>query len=138
MCSMLTFLLIEEFTLARQSIALRHETINLFSPLKHALDRLMQYYFGLIQLLLNLHNTIRLLRILVFHNVIFELWEGQGGVRVREGSARISRKKLIDNFGEQLVRYKGWIVVVADDHTGDAFRPSIDVEGVGYGQVSDL
>lgn len=36
------------------------------------------------------------------------------------------------------MRYKGWIVVVADDHTGDTFRPSVDVEGVGYGQVSDL
>lgn len=98
----------------------------------------MQYNLSLIQLLLNLHNTIRLLRILIFDNVLFELWEGQGRVRGREGSARISRKKLVDDFGEQLVRYKGWIVVVTDDDTGDAFGPSIDVEGIGYGQVSDF
>jgi hypothetical protein len=35
----------------------------------------MQHNLRLIQLLLNLHNTIRLLRILILHNIILQLWE---------------------------------------------------------------
>ena len=133
MCLILTFLLVEEFALTGEPIALGHQTIDLLSPFEHAFDRLMEYNLSLVQLFLNLHNTIRLLGILIFRDILFELWEGQGGVRVREGSARISRKELVDNFGEQLVRYQGWVVVIADDDAGDAFGPSVDMKGVCYG-----
>lgn len=77
MCLMLTFLLVEEFALTGQPIALSHQTIDLLSPLEHAFDRLMEYNLSLVQLLLNLHNTIRLLWILIFCDILFELWEGQ-------------------------------------------------------------
>lgn len=77
---MLTFLLVEHFTLTGQPVTLCHQTINLLSPLKHTFDRLMQYNLSFVQLLLNLHDAIRLLRILIFCDILFELWEGQGGI----------------------------------------------------------
>ncbi len=68
-------LTVEHLTLRTQPITLRDQIINLLPPLQYTLNRLMQHNLRLIQLLLNLHNTIRLLRILILHNIILQLWE---------------------------------------------------------------
>lgn len=39
-------------------------------------------------------------------------------------------KEFIDDFREELVRYKGWIIVIGDDDTADAFCATVGVECV--------
>lgn len=97
-------LTIKHLTLRTQPITLRHQIINLLPSLQHTLNRLMQHNLCLIQLLLNLHNTIRLLRILVLHDIILQLREIQCRVRVREGGAGVRGEEFVDDFREQLVR----------------------------------
>lgn len=91
----------------------------------------MQHNLGLVQLLLDLHDAVRLLRVLVFHEVFFERRKGQrwrvgGG----EGGAWVFGQELVDDFGEQLVRDERGVVLVADDDAGDAFGAAVGVEGV--------
>ena len=68
-------LLIKHLALCTQPVAFLYESINLLASLQHALNSLVQHNLGLVQLLLNLHDAISLLRILVLHNVFFELRE---------------------------------------------------------------
>jgi len=80
-------LTIEHLTLRTQPITLRHQIINLLASLQHTLDSLMQHDLRLIKLLLNLHNTICLRRVLILHDVILEFWEGERRCRIRPGRA---------------------------------------------------
>ena len=77
--SLSTYLLVKHFALRTQSIALLHQTVDLLPPLQHTLNRLVQHNFCFVQLFLNLHNAVGLLRVLVFHNVFFELREVEFG-----------------------------------------------------------
>lgn len=132
-----TYLLIEHLRLPTQIITLRHQRIDLLSPLQHALDRLMQDNLRLVQLLLDLHDTVRLLRVLVFHNVFFEGREREG-LRVRRGvgSSGVAGQKLVDDFGEELMGDEGGVILVADYYSGDAFGAAIGVECVGWWEKS--
>lgn len=75
-------LTIEHLTLRTQSITLGHQIINLLSPLQHTLNSLVQHDLCLIQLLLDLHDTVRLLRVLVFHNVVLQFGKAERRGRV--------------------------------------------------------
>ena len=92
----------------------------------------MQHDLRLVQLLLDFHYTVRLLRILVFHNVFFEGRERER-LRVRRGKGGpgVAGQKLVDDFGEELVGYKGGVVLIADYYSGDAFGAAVGVECVG-------
>lgn len=73
---------VEHFALSAQTIALRHQIINLLSSLQHALDGLVQHNLGLVQLLLDLHDAVGLLGVLVLGEVVRQLGEGQGDVAI--------------------------------------------------------
>lgn len=64
--------------------------------------------------------------ILVLGDVGLEGGEGNG----RFGAARIGvlGQELVEDLGEDLVRRKRGVFVVADDDTGDALGSRIDVE----------
>lgn len=55
---------IECLALCAQIGALSYQVIDLLSPLQHALDGLVQHDLGLVQFLLDLHDAVRLARIL--------------------------------------------------------------------------
>ena len=101
------------------------------TPLQHTLNSLMQHNLRLVQLLLNLHNTIRRLRILILLQILLELRKRHLGVRIRPTTPWKFAEKLIHNLAEQLVRYERRVLVVGDDYCGYAFGPRVGVEGVG-------
>jgi len=90
----------------------------------------MQHNLRLIQLLLNLHNAIRLLRILVLDNIILQFREAERRVRVGEGGARVRGEEFVDYFGEQLVGDERGVVLAADYDAADSFGAGVGVEGV--------
>lgn len=73
-------LTIKHLALRTQPIALRYQIINLLSSLQHTLNSLVQHDLGLIKFLLNLHDAVCLLRVLIFHNIVFQFWEHECGV----------------------------------------------------------
>lgn len=91
----------------------------------------MQHNLRLVQLFLDLHDAVRLLRILILDDVFFQRGEVERGAGVGEGGARVSGKEFVDDFGEELVGDEGWVVGVADDDAGDALGPAVGVECVG-------
>lgn len=90
----------------------------------------MQHNLRLIQFLLDLHDTVRLLRILIFDYIFLEFGERQRGGCGGEGGAGIAGEELVDHFREELVRDKGWVVGVADDDAGNTFGAAVGVEDV--------
>ena len=92
----------------------------------------MQHNLRFIQLLLNLHDTVRLLRILVLDDVFFQGREIEGWGGVCEGGAGVAGEEFVDDFGEELVGNQGWVVGVADDDAGDAFSAAVGMKGVSY------
>jgi len=80
---------IKHLTLRTQPIALRHQVIDLLPALQHTLNRLMQHDLRLIQLLLDLHYTIRLLRILILDDIVLKFGKGEGRVGIGPGGARV-------------------------------------------------
>ena len=64
------YLLVKHLTLSTQPITLLHQTIDLLPPLQYALNSLVQYNLRFIQLLLDLHDTVRLLRILILDYIL--------------------------------------------------------------------
>lgn len=75
---------------------------------------------------MNLHDTVHLLGVLVGRNVCSQLREGNGVSRGRGGG--ILGEEFIEDFGEDLVRCEGGVLVVTDDDTGDALGSGVDVE----------
>ena len=67
-----TYLGVKHLALAAQALALIHEIIQLHVSLQNTLDRLVQRNLRLIELFLDLHNAVCLLRILIFHDVFFQ------------------------------------------------------------------
>lgn len=96
----------------------------------------MQYDLCLIKLLLNLHYTIGLLRILIFIDVFFELRESESGIRVGKGGAWVARKEFVDDFRKQLMCDKCWVIWIADDDASHTFSTAVGVESVGYKRES--
>ena len=69
-CPISRGLTIKHLALRTKPITLRDQIINLLSSLQYALNCLMQYNLRLVQLLLDLHDAISLMRILVLDYVI--------------------------------------------------------------------
>lgn len=90
----------------------------------------MQHNLRLIQLLLDLHDTIRILRILILLQILLELRERHLGVGVRPTAARELADEIVQNLAQQLVRHERRVLVVADDDAGDALAARVRVEGV--------
>ena len=94
----------------------------------------MQRDLGLVQLLLDLHDAVRLLRILVLDDVLVERREADGaGGRVRPRGPRVRRQELVQQLAEQLVRDQRRVLVVGNDDACEAFGAAVGVEGVGWG-----
>ena len=131
-------LTIKHLGLSTEPITLLDQAINLFPSLQYTLNRLMQHDLRLIQFFLNFHYAVRLLRILIFLKVFFELWKGEVGigVGVGEGGARIAGEELVNDFGKQLMCDKGRIVRIADYDSGNAFCAAIGMECVGWNGMS--
>lgn len=123
-------LTIEHLALRTQPITLRHQVINLLASLQHALNGLVQHNLRLVQLLLDLHDAVGLVRVLVLHNVFLELGEGERGAGVGPGRAWVLGQELVDDFREQLVGDQCWVCVVRDDDAGDALGAAVGVECV--------
>jgi len=124
-------LLVEHLTLSTQAIRLSDQTVDLLASFQHALDRLMQHDLGLIQLPLHLHDTVRLVRILVFLNVLFQLRirpRRDGRRRVRRPG--ILRREFIHDLRKKLVCHQGGILGVRDYDACDALAGAIGVECV--------
>ena len=115
-------LTIKHLTLRTQAITLGDQIINLLTTLQHTLDGLMQHNLGLVELLLDLHDAVCLLRILVLDDILLELGKRQCGVGRRPRGARVLGQELVDDLREQLVRHQRRVVVVADYDAGDALH----------------
>ena len=97
----------------------------------------MQHNLSLVEFLLNLHDAVCLFGVLVFGNVVFKFGKGNRCRRGRRGAvgpfgARMLGKKLVDDFGQELVGDESGIFVVGDYDAGDAFGAAVRVEGIGY------
>ncbi|KAK1256283.1 hypothetical protein MKX07_008542 [Trichoderma sp. CBMAI-0711] len=95
-----------------------------------ALNRLVQHNLGLVELLLDLHDAVGLLGVLVLGEVVPELGEGQDGLAGGPRGARVLGEELVDDLAEELVRDEGGVLVVRDDDAADALGAAVGVEGV--------
>lgn len=71
------------------------------------------------------------MRVLILDNIFFQLRERQLLVAVCERGFGVSAQELVDDFGEELVRDQGRVLLVRDDDARDAFAAAVGVEGVG-------
>ncbi|KAM3084190.1 hypothetical protein ACMFMF_001547 [Clarireedia jacksonii] len=124
-------LTIKHLALRAQTITLGYQLINFLPSLQNTLDSLMQHDLGLIQLLLNLHDTVRLLGVLIFCNIIIEWWEGDSWVRGSPFRLRVGADELIDNLRKKLMCDKGWVFMIGDYYAANTFASSICVKCVG-------
>lgn len=93
----------------------------------------MQHNLRLVQFLLDLHDAVRLPRVLVFDDILVKLRQLQDRFALGPFRARVCRQELVNDLREQLVRNELGILVVGDDDAGDAFGATVDVESVRYG-----
>ena len=92
----------------------------------------MQHDLRLVQLPLHLHNTVRLVRILVFHHILLQLRVRYPcHRRRRERRPGVRGEELVDDLGEELVRDERGVLRVGDDEAADPLRGAVGVEGVG-------
>lgn len=92
----------------------------------------MQHDLRLIQLFLDLHNSVRLLWILIFLQILLQCREGHfTSLCIRPAAPRELGHELIHDLAEQLMRHQGGVLVIADDYAGAAFAAGVRVEGVG-------
>lgn len=93
----------------------------------------MKHNLRLIQLLLNLHNAVRLTRVLELDNVVLQLRQRARVLarrRVRKARPGVFSQELIDNLRQKLVRNERWVIAVRNDDTSHAFGPAVGVERV--------
>jgi hypothetical protein len=124
---------VEHLALRAQPITLSHQVINLLTALQHTLNSLVQHDLGLIQLLLDLDDAVRLRRVLVLGDVLFQLGEGERGLALGEGGvggAGVLGDELVDDLGEDAVGDHGRVLVVGDYDAADAFCAAVGVECV--------
>lgn len=98
----------------------------------YAVDCLVQYDFGLIQLLLNGRDTACLCRVLIFIEILPQLCEGNRvvlGVPLCVCCPSVLAEELVEDFGKDRVRGQGW-VIFADDHGGDALGSCVAVKHI--------
>ena len=98
----------------------------------------MQHNLRLIQFLLDLHNAIRLLRILIFHNVFFKLGKVEGRVGIGEGGSGVARQKFIHYLRQKLMSDESRVVGITDYDSGNTFGTTVGVKCVSWkGSVND-
>ena len=129
---------IKHLGLCTQPITLLHQTINLFPPLQYTFNSLMQHNFCLIEFFLDLHNAIRLLRILVFHNVFFKLGKVEGGGGVCEGGSWVARQKFIDYLGKKLMSDESRVIGIANYDSGNSFGTTVGVKSVSWKEGQEM
>jgi hypothetical protein len=105
------------------------------TSLQRTLNRLLQRLLGLIQLLLDLHNTVPIVRVLELldippqmslrHAILVGLQAGLVGPR-RFGELA---GELVEDLAEQLVRNELVVVLVGDDDSRAPFAAGVDVDG---------
>lgn len=71
-----TYLGVEHLALSTQAVTLRDQAVNLLASLQDALDGLVEDNLGLVQLLLDLHDAVGGVGVLVLDNVLLELRKG--------------------------------------------------------------
>lgn len=85
-----TYLSVKHFALGAQAITLGDQAINLLASLENTLNGLVKHNLGLIELLLDLHDAVGGVRVLILDNVFLELGEGQLGIRGCKGRTRVA------------------------------------------------
>lgn len=121
---------VKHLALGAQAVALGHEVVNLLAALQDALDGLVQDNLGLVELLLDLHDAVGLLRVLVLGEVVAQLGHGQLGLARGPRGARVLGEELVDALAEELVGDEGGVLVVRDDDAADALGAAVGVECV--------
>jgi hypothetical protein len=119
---------VKHLALRAQPVALGHQTVNLLAALEHALNRLLHQDLGLVELFLDLHDAVRVLRVLVLCNVVLELGPLDLDAVLEAGDGVLG-EELIDELGQDLVRDEARVLAVADDDAGDTLAAAVDVEG---------
>lgn len=64
---------VEHLALGAETVTLCYQVVNLLATLQYTLDGLVQNNLGLVELLLDLHDAVGLLGILVLGQVVLEL-----------------------------------------------------------------
>lgn len=123
---------VKHFALRRQAVALGHQIVNFLAALQNALNGLVQDNLGLVELFLNLHDTVGLLRVLVLRNVLIQFGHDERGRARGPRRARVLGEELVDDFAEDLMGDEGRVLVVRDDDAADALCAAVGVKRVVY------
>lgn len=102
-------------------ITLGNQLIHLLPALEHALHRLMQHLLRRIELVLDLQNLVRLLRVLVLRDVVFEFGVGERvcGCAV-DGGLGVLGGELVAEFFEDAGDDEVGVFFVGDDDAAEA------------------
>ena len=84
----------------------------------------------LVELLLDLHDAVGLLRVLVLCEVLLELGHDEGGCAAGPAGSGVLGEELVDDLAKELMRHEGRVLVVRDDDAADALGAAVGVEGV--------
>ena len=107
----------------------------MLTSLQRALNRLLQRLLGLIQLLLDLHDAVSIVRVLELFDVPPKVALGQAVlVGLQAGLVRPRRLgelagELVQDLAQQLVRDELVVVLVGDDDAGAPLAAGVDVDG---------
>jgi hypothetical protein len=107
----------------------------MLTSLQRALNRLLQRLLGLIQLLLDLHDAVSIIRVLELFDVPPKVALGQAVlVGLQAGLVRPRRLgelagELVQDLAQQLVRDELVVVLVGDDDAGAPLAAGVDVDG---------
>ena len=127
---------VEHLARRAQVVALRYQLIHLLSTLKHALHGLMQHLLRSVELVLDLQDLVRLLRVLVLCNVVLELGVGK---RVGGGTADGGLGVLCGELVAQLLQDAGddevGVFLVRDYDTAQPSRVVVRVDEVVWDLV---
>lgn len=120
-----------------QIIALGDQLVHLLAALEHALHGLVQHLLRGVELVLDLQDLVRLLRVLVLRDVVLELGVGQGVGRGRgDGGGRVLGGELVAQLLEDAGDDEVGVFLVGDDDAAEAARVVVRVDEVVWGAVS--
>jgi hypothetical protein len=77
-----------------------------------------------------LHDTICLMRVLVFCDVFLQRWERHLGAAVRPCTSRISAQKFVQDLAQQLMCDHSRVLLIRNYDARYAFGARVCVEGV--------
>ena len=109
-------LCVEHLAGGAQIVALGHQLVHLLPTLEHALHGLVQDLLGGVELVLDLEDLVRLLRVLVLCDVVLELGVGQ---RIRggavDGGLGVLGGELVAELLEDTGNDEVGVLLVGDD-----------------------